>query len=213
MTNKTLIEALERIENALKLAIEDGGYPGEHVGTSSSFDSCGDQLDDAERELKGLYGYLQSELDCLRTALTAAAEPGELRERIIKQILPLFEEEGDYAFRAVIERGGERGHAYNAANKAARKAAGFYADAILREVQPVGWREAISMEAVRLADRHAARCGYSALDGALARDAEPDEALRSAMSAYRSEFMTATKNTKLGKFLRESAPQPAQDGE
>lgn len=117
MTNKTLIEALERIDVVVKnLMVElhhcaDQASPG--IWKNRNWydkSNTGKAYREAHK--------LRDDLPLIRTALTPAAEPGELRDKIrnflwIRWIKGLNSQEDVYDL----------------------------ADDILREVQPVGWQE------------------------------------------------------------------------
>lgn len=60
------------------------------------------------------------------------------RDKIVSILKPLFDQESERAFAAVIRRGGSRQHAENAARKVERKRAGWYADEILKALETGG---------------------------------------------------------------------------
>ena len=56
-------------------------------------------------------------------------------EKIQKILAPLFDEQAESAFRYIIERGGSRTHAMNAAAKAERERTEWYAKEILKALE------------------------------------------------------------------------------
>lgn len=70
------------------------------------------------------------------TKLESASEGS--RTKIINILKPLFDQESERAFAAVIRRGGSRQHAENAARKVEREEAGWYADEILKALETGG---------------------------------------------------------------------------